>query len=915
MNPEVRGRRLIFVGGSPRSGTTLVQNILDTHPEVFGGPEFDRTRDIIELRRKLHHSIERGRIDTYCSKEKVDAALAGMIEGFLLPAADRAGKRYLSEKTPWNVLVFSELLDLFGAARFLHVIRDPRAIFASMATVAEKAHRKGVTPPPYTEDLDQAIERIRECAAAGEAARRMAPGRVLTIQYETLVTHPEAETRRLCDFLSLPWHPELLHPGQKKHAGEKTLDGVWYDRKDFYRDPDTSRIDRWREKLASEQVARLNAAFAADPLFRGFGYDFTADARSAGDRITVPAEEQDSHAQHGAEGAADRPKISVVLITCNSGKYVRESIESLLAQTLPFHEILICDDHSEDDTWEIISEYAGKYPGLIRAFHHERNLGIAKNLNFGFQRATGDLITLVAGDDRFHPRKSELEWVALRDHPEARVVYSNVRVIDEHSRPVSLWYEGKGPRPPSGDVFLPVCTKRFFPGNRGVFRNWMVYRSAFEEAGPFDESFDLFNDWDMAVRLAARFPIVYSGEVLVDYRRHGEGVHNWPARRRATDMAAAIHKNMPLITARRPDEVEEIARHLQDFLETVLAEEKTEAKPGPQAAPSRRDRRRKAAPTPSGGAGQVHGKNAASSPAPSPGPVPPFLVNSVPKAGTHLLKKIVEMLPGIAPTGLEVLNYLADEYDGGSGSAEKTCLVGVDWPRPVPLSGLRQTLMDIPPGHFAIAHSRYSEEFGALVEELGMRTLLILRDPRDVVVSHASFVARKREHFLYDIYAHLGEEERIERSITGIAPDSGGGPMLLNIAERFRSVLPWMPRKYNYTTYFEMLVGEKGGGIREVQIEEIRNLLKHLGIPAPEEKIEAIAEGVFGGTYTYRKGRIGAWRSRFTEKHIRLFKEIAGQLLIDLGYERDLDWRADETAPCPAEAAPADSFARRGAAS
>ncbi|MGB0109821.1 MAG: sulfotransferase, partial [Terriglobales bacterium] len=55
--------RLIFVGGSPRSGTTLVQRVLDCHPEIYGGPEFDFVPPIVDLFQEMRRSIRSGRID------------------------------------------------------------------------------------------------------------------------------------------------------------------------------------------------------------------------------------------------------------------------------------------------------------------------------------------------------------------------------------------------------------------------------------------------------------------------------------------------------------------------------------------------------------------------------------------------------------------------------------------------------------------------------------------------------------------------------------------------------------------------------------------------------------------------------------------------------------------------------------
>src|SRR5271157_4464934 len=84
-----RGQRLIFVGGTPRSGTTLVQNILDSHPDVCGGPEFDHIPSIVTVRNMMLESLAKGRTDVFMNREYLDSRIAELIESFLLPYADR----------------------------------------------------------------------------------------------------------------------------------------------------------------------------------------------------------------------------------------------------------------------------------------------------------------------------------------------------------------------------------------------------------------------------------------------------------------------------------------------------------------------------------------------------------------------------------------------------------------------------------------------------------------------------------------------------------------------------------------------------------------------------------------------------------------------------------------------------------
>jgi hypothetical protein len=252
--------------------------------------------------------------------------------------------------------------------------------------------------------------------------------------------------------------------------------------------------------------------------------------------------------------------------------------------------------------------------------------------------------------------------------------------------------------------------------------------------------------------------------------------------------------------------------------------------------------------------------------------------------------KAVGMFPGIRRTRGQITNRLADRVGEADGSQTEAVFIGVDWPRPVSIPALRRVLQRIRRGHYAQAHTRCSDQLVALLTELRMKTLLILRDPRDVVVSHANYVANKERHVLFDFYQPLSDSERIMTSIVGLEQSAPSAPMLLNVADRYQSLLPWLEKALNYTTFFEELVGPQGGGSREAQIQELTNIAQHLGIRHGPGEIQRVADDLFGGTSTFRKGSIGNWRGRLSDEHKCVFKEIAGQLLIDLGYEQDMDW-------------------------
>ena len=225
-------------------------------------------------------------------------------------------------------------------------------------------------------------------------------------------------------------------------------------------------------------------------------------------------------------------KISVYITSYNQKQYLVEAIESVLNQTLKPFETIIVDDCSTDGSQEVIERYAERFPGQIRPFCHKQNLGIPRNRNFALSQVRGDLVTYLDGDDRFLPRKLEMELDTFMNHPEAQIVYSNVYYIDADGQRTGMWADDTSP-PPSGYVFCEAFS-RTFP--RGIlFRSELVDYQALREVGFHDSNFTIYEDWELKIRLTKYSKVAFCPEPLSEYRRHPQG---------ASRTAASVHLNM-----------------------------------------------------------------------------------------------------------------------------------------------------------------------------------------------------------------------------------------------------------------------------------------------------------------------------------------------------------------------------------
>jgi len=205
--------------------------------------------------------------------------------------------------------------------------------------------------------------------------------------------------------------------------------------------------------------------------------------------------------------AASTPVVAVVIPCFNQAHYLAEAIESVLSQTLTPPEVVVVDDGSEDNSYEV----AGRYERVIRM--RQRNQGVAAARNAGLGATGADRVVFLDADDRLLPTALEVGANALDRRPQVAFVSGVSRDIGGDGRVLS------GLRQPlvTQDHYLRLLEDCFiWSGSSIVYR-----RSALETVGGFDESLEAGDDYDLYLRLARRFPIFCHESVVTEYRRHG----------------------------------------------------------------------------------------------------------------------------------------------------------------------------------------------------------------------------------------------------------------------------------------------------------------------------------------------------------------------------------------------------------
>jgi len=270
---------------------------------------------------------------------------------------------------------------------------------------------------------------------------------------------------------------------------------------------------------------------------------------------------------------------------------------------------------------------------------------------------------------------------------------------------------------------------------------------------------------------------------------------------------------------------------------------------------------------------------------------PKIFVNSLPKSGTYLLASVLELMPDIYMHNLKLnrrlrnhpLNYLLFFN-------RTTVLAGVDQPCKIKLQTLESKIRRIKKNSFSIGHIPYDPLVVDLLESYHIKTLFMIRDPRDIVVSKMYFNVKMKKHFLHKHYMSLGSDKaRLKAAILGVKKPNGE-PLALGIAEKLRSVLSWLQTDYVESVRFEDLIGYHGGGNRERQIQSILSVAAHIGKSLTEDEAAVIGKTMFGQGRTFRSGLIGDWQNHYDDELKELFKKESGDQLIQFGYEKDFDW-------------------------
>jgi glycosyltransferase involved in cell wall biosynthesis len=202
------------------------------------------------------------------------------------------------------------------------------------------------------------------------------------------------------------------------------------------------------------------------------------------------------------------PTVSVIIPAYNAARYLADTLQSALNQTLGDTEVIVVDDGSKDDTASV----ARSFPAV--KYVHQANAGVSAARNKGAAHASGEFLAFLDSDDLWHPDKLRQQVMALRQHPES--VFSRTEAVDDPARLTEIVHGT--PREDAPHVLIPDFHASFLVPYLTT-STVMVRREAFEEAGGFDTRLRIAEDVDFYLRVLIRRPQVVKLTQPLVYKR------------------------------------------------------------------------------------------------------------------------------------------------------------------------------------------------------------------------------------------------------------------------------------------------------------------------------------------------------------------------------------------------------------
>ncbi len=213
----------------------------------------------------------------------------------------------------------------------------------------------------------------------------------------------------------------------------------------------------------------------------------------------------------------NKPTVSVCICSYNHARYLPQTLDSVLTQTYQDFELIVVDDGSTDNSHEVLSDYQRRYPDKIRYVWHgnHANRGISASCNLALSLARGVYFAWLGSDDHWLPDKLAIQVKFMAENPAVGLSYTSAHTISA-----------------TGELFPALgaqgyvsseAWRQFIIANPIIASTAMITYRCFGEVGGFDENL-VFSDWELWIRLAAKYAVAFLPEPSTAYRVHGQNI-------------------------------------------------------------------------------------------------------------------------------------------------------------------------------------------------------------------------------------------------------------------------------------------------------------------------------------------------------------------------------------------------------
>lgn len=238
---------------------------------------------------------------------------------------------------------------------------------------------------------------------------------------------------------------------------------------------------------------------------------------------------------------------------------------------------------------------------------------------------------------------------------------------------------------------------------------------------------------------------------------------------------------------------------------------------------------------------------------------PKVVLNSLPKSGTHLLESLFFQLPLMRHCGKRTLKIETQN----------------------PIQPKLPTISSLKKGQFLLSHMQFHDSILKTTNGNNIKIVHLVRDPRDVLLSHLNYIEKmdttqKSHEFISQFSTRF---DKLKAMIEGKK----------NVLESFSEVLdkfqPWVDQPEVLCIKFEHLIGPNGGGDKQLQVDAVKNISKHISIDIKDNELENICDSIFSTkSSTFNKGKIGNWKNTLSQKEKVWLNNVIEDQIIKYGY-------------------------------